>query len=50
MPKEPEIKINKKEALTCLEFLGYTASLLEELLVVRLAVQDTIHGGIATYL
>ena len=33
-----------------LEFLGETASLLEKLLKMRFAVQDSIHGGIVAYL
>ena len=48
------MKINQsekaKKGILTLKFLGETTSLPEELLEVRLAIQDSIHRGIIAYL
>lgn len=42
--------MSKVKRVFTLEFLGETSHLLEKLLKVRFAVQDSIHRGVAAYL
>lgn len=44
-----KIFCNGKRDLTC-KFLGETSRLPEQLLEMRLAVQNSLHGGVATHL